>query len=147
MARLLATALPDIDAVMAADEEELVAIEEVGPKVAASVQAFFANPHNRERIETLRAAGMKLTEDVTASSEQEQPLAGKTVVLTGTLGMPRSEAKARLEALGARVSGSVSKKTDLVIAGESAGSKLEKAHALGLEVLDEKGLLELIGEA
>ena len=110
------------------------------------MQVFFASPHNRERIETLRAAGVTMTEEVAATGQQDQPLAGKTVVLTGTLEMPRSEAKARLEALGARVSGSVSKKTHLVIAGERAGSKLEKALALGLEVLDEQGLRELLGD-
>ncbi len=147
VARLLAQALPEIDRIMAAGEDELVAIEEIGPKVAASVQAFFANAHNRERIETLRAKGVKMSEDVVPTREQSHPLAGKTVVLTGTLQMPRSEAKSRLEALGARVSGSVSKKTDFVIAGESAGSKLAKAQALGLQILDERGLLRLLGEA
>jgi DNA ligase (NAD+) len=110
------------------------------------VLRFFADEHNQKRIEALRDAGVSFVQPRRATVES--PLSGKTVVLTGTLTrMTRDDAKRRLEALGARVSGSVSAKTDLVIAGEKAGSKLEKAEELGVEVIDEAGFLELVGEA
>jgi DNA ligase (NAD+) len=144
--RLLAEAFESLEELIAADEEKLVALPEVGPKVAASVLAFFSHPRNCERIERLREAGVQLFSRRAAVAEDEdRPLGGKIVVLTGTLAtMTRSEAKAGLEALGARVTGSVSKKTDLVVAGEQAGSKLEKAEKLGIEILDEEGLLEIL---
>ncbi|HVS16523.1 MAG TPA: NAD-dependent DNA ligase LigA [Thermoanaerobaculia bacterium] len=147
VAGILAKSFPDLASLRAASDEELLAVEEVGPKVAASLRAFFADPDNVGRIERLEKAGVSTTSDtyVEPGTEQELPLAGKTVVLTGTLaGMTRKEAGDRLEALGARVSGSVSKKTDLVIAGESAGTKLAKAEELGIEVLDEAGLEALL---
>jgi len=141
-----------MDSLCAASDEELLEIEEVGPKVLASLRAFFADPANVARIERLRAAGVSMTSDTWVPpgerEEAQLPLAGRTVVLTGTLSrLTRKEATARLEALGARVSGSVSAKTDLVIAGEAAGSKLEKARSLGVEVLDEAGLEELLADS
>jgi DNA ligase (NAD+) len=146
VARLLADAFGDLDALKRAKQEELEEVPEIGPKVADSVLRFFADEHNQKRIEALRDAGVSFVQPRRATVES--PLSGKTVVLTGTLTrMTRDDAKRRLEALGARVSGSVSAKTDLVIAGEKAGSKLEKAEELGVEVIDEAGFLELVGEA
>ncbi|MCP3961205.1 MAG: NAD-dependent DNA ligase LigA [bacterium] len=144
--RTLAEHFGDLDALVAASNEELEAVPEVGPKVAESVVRFFSDPHNQERFETLREDGVNLTQPRAESTDTDNPVAGKTVVLTGTLtGMTRGAAKKRLEALGARVSGSVSRKTDLVVAGEKAGSKLKKAEDLGVEITDEAGLLELLG--
>jgi DNA ligase (NAD+) len=115
--------------------------------VAASIGAFFENPHNRQILAELGRSGVNTTQPRSETPSGESPLAGKTVVLTGTLeAMTRGDAKRRLEALGARVSGSVSKKTDLVVAGESAGSKLTKAQGLGVEVIDEKRFLALLAE-
>jgi DNA ligase (NAD+) len=139
-AKVLARQFGSLDAVMAADEDRLREVPDVGPVVAGRIAAFFAEPHDRAVIAALRAAGLHWAEGPPQSSVAG-PLAGKTVVLTGSLGdMTREEAGARLEALGAKVSGSVSKKTALVVAGEAAGSKLEKAHALGIEVWDEAAL-------
>jgi len=144
VAGILAEHLGTLEALMATPAEELEEIPEIGPKVAASVVEFFANPHNRERVEKLERAGVTM-EQPKKEVADEQPLAGKTVVLTGTLeAMARGEAKKKLEALGARVSGSVSGSTDLVIAGEKAGSKLAKAEKLGVEVLDEAAFLALL---
>jgi DNA ligase (NAD+) len=112
--------------------------------VARSVVTFFAQPHNREVVEQLRACGLNWPEGEPAP-QVLKPLAGKTFVLTGTLPtLTRDEAKDRLEEAGAKVAGSVSKKTDYVVAGAEAGSKLEKAQALGVAVLDEAGLLALL---
>ncbi len=146
--RILADHFGDLDKLAAATAEQLEEVPEIGPKVAASVLRFLGDEHNRERLEALRAAGVDLTQPRAETADEASPVAGKTIVLTGALSeMTRGEAKKRLEALGARVSGSVSKKTDLVVAGEKAGSKLKKAQALGVEVTDEKGLLELLREA
>jgi DNA ligase (NAD+) len=142
--RILAEHLGTMDELINASQEDLEQIPEIGPKVATAILEFFSNPHNRERIEALRAAGVNLSQP-RAASTGEQPLSGKTVVLTGTLeAMTREEAQQRLEALGARVSGSVSSKTDLVIAGEKAGSKLAKAQELDIRVIDEAGLIKLL---
>ena len=132
-----------------ADPEQsdpLTEIDEIGPKVAGSIRAFFANEHNRDRVERLRKAGIQTTQprEETPEAPEDSPFTGKTIVLTGALDMSRGEAKKKLEALGARVTGSVSKSTDLVIAGEKAGSKLDKAEKLGIDVLDEAGFLELL---
>ncbi|HVS66006.1 MAG TPA: NAD-dependent DNA ligase LigA [Thermoanaerobaculia bacterium] len=149
IAGVLARSFPDLDSLRSASDEELLAVEEVGPKVLASLRAFFADPDNAARIERLEAAGVS-TKSATyappdAREEAELPLAGKTVVLTGTLSrLTRKDATAQLEALGARVSGSVSARTDLVVAGEAAGSKLEKARSLGIAVIDEAGLKRLL---
>jgi len=133
-----------LDAIMQTDEEDLQTVPDVGPIVAAHVVTFFKQAHNREVIEQLLAHGVNWPV-IEAVETDTLPLAGKTVVLTGTLhSLGRSEAKEKLQALGAKVAGSVSKKTDLVIAGEAAGSKREKAEALGIDILDEAGLLELL---
>ena len=117
---------------------------DVGPEVAARIATFFTETHNRKVIAKLIAAGVHWPE-VEVMAAAEQPLAGKTFVLTGTLeGMTRDEAKARLQALGAKVSGSVSKKTDYVVAGASPGSKLDRARELGVAVLDEAGFRALV---
>ena len=119
----------------------------MGPVVAQSLHTFLAQPHNREVIEQLRAAGITWEEgEGTATNAAPQPLAGKTFVLTGTLPtLSRDDAKEMIEAAGGKVSGSVSKKTHYVVAGEEAGSKLDKARELGVLVIDEAGLRELLG--
>jgi DNA ligase (NAD+) len=122
----------------------LLEVPDVGPIVAESIHAFFQQPHNREVIEQLRACGVHW-EEFEPVAQPPKPLSGKTVVLTGTLPtLSREEAKEMLEAAGAKVAGSVSKKTDYVVAGAEAGSKLEKAQALGVAVLDEDGLRQLL---
>jgi DNA ligase (NAD+) len=145
-AKALARWFGGLDAVMSASVDEFKAIPDVGPVVAGHVQAFFAEAHNRDVIAALRAGGVHWPEHEPQRTSVGT-LAGKTVVLTGTLeAMSRDEAKDRLEALGAKVSGSVSKKTDFVVAGPGAGSKLEKATELGLEVWDEARLLAFLDE-
>lgn len=149
MAEALAAAFPSIDALMAASEEELAAVEGVGPKIARCVYLFFRTPDNVAVIERLRKHGVSLEDDVQAAAEGALPqtLAGLTFVLTGSLtqsGMTRDEAGAALKARGAKVSGSVSKKTSYVVAGEAAGSKYDKAIALGVPVLDEDALLHIL---
>ncbi|HEU4622596.1 MAG TPA: helix-hairpin-helix domain-containing protein, partial [Burkholderiaceae bacterium] len=144
-AKDLARHFGGLDALMQADEAALLEVPDVGPIVAASVARFFAEPHNREVVEQLRAAGVHWSEHARAASAAALPLSGKTFVLTGTLPtMTREDAKARIEAAGGKVAGSVSKKTDYVVAGAEAGSKLAKAHELKVPVLDEPGLLDLL---
>jgi DNA ligase (NAD+) len=135
-----------LDAIMDASAEQLLEVPDVGPVVAESIHTFFEQPHNREVVQQLRAAGVHWAEhDGAAASAAPQPLAGKTFVLTGTLPTwSRDDAKALIEAAGGKVSGSVSKKTDYVVAGVEAGSKLDKAHDLGIAVLDEAGLRKLL---
>ena len=136
-----------MDAIMDADVEQLLAVPDVGPVVAESIHTFFAQPHNREVVEQLRAGGVTWPEHE-PEVRAVLPLAGKTVVLTGTLPtLSRDEAKDMLEAAGAKVAGSVSKKTDYVVAGAEAGSKLEKAQLLGVAVLDEQGLRDLLARS
>ena len=143
-AKELARHFGSLDAVMAASEEALLQVADVGPVVAHSLTTFFAEPHNREVVQQLRAAGVHWPEGEPAASTA-LPLAGQTFVLTGTLPtLSRDQAKAMLEAAGAKVAGSVSKKTHCVVAGAEAGSKLDKARELGLRVIDEAGLLELL---
>ena len=133
-----------LDAIMDASVEQLLEVRDVGPVVAESIHTFFAQPHNREVVEQLRACGVHWVEGAPAE-KAPQILAGKTVVLTGTLPtLGRDEAKDMLEAAGAKVSGSVSKKTSYVVAGAEAGSKLAKAKELGVPVLDEAGMLALL---
>jgi DNA ligase (NAD+) len=145
-ARTLARHFGALAPIMAADEATLCEVPDVGPVVAARIAAFFGEPHNREVVDALRAAGVNWPEGAPQRSA-EGPLAGQTVVLTGALtAMGRDEAGDRLQALGAKVSGSVSKKTSFVVAGEAAGSKLEKALALGVEVWDEARLLAFLNE-
>jgi DNA ligase (NAD+) len=132
----------DLDALMAASQDEIDAIEGIGPTIAESVARFFADPRNREEIERLRKLGVTWPRGERRRRAEGGPLAGKSVVLTGALSsMTREEAKERIEAAGGRVTSSVSKKTDFVVAGEDPGSKLRKAQELGVEVLDEAGLL------
>jgi DNA ligase (NAD+) len=142
-AQALARHFAGLEPLMAASIEQLMEVPDIGPVVAAHVVGFFAEPHNREVIAGLLAAGIHW--DAPAQPIGAQPLAGKTYVITGVLtGMTREEAKARLEALGAKVTDSVSKKTTALIAGEAAGSKLAKARALGIPVLDQEGLVQLL---
>ena len=134
-----------LDALLAVDEERLRQVPDVGPVVAAAIRVFFQEPHNLEIVARLRAAGVHWPETAQPASGA-RTLAGKTVVLTGTLeSLSRDQATARLRALGAKVAGSVSKKTGYVVAGRDAGSKLDKARELGVTVLDEAGLLALLG--
>ena len=147
IAKLLAQHFGSIDAFSRANEAELEAVAEIGPKVATSVRAFFADPRQQKRLAALAAAGVA-PPAIERPTADALPLFGKTVVLTGKLeSMSREEAAARLEALGARVAGSVSKKTSFVVAGEDAGSKLDKARSLGVEILDEAALLQRLGSA
>ncbi|MBS0293975.1 MAG: NAD-dependent DNA ligase LigA [Proteobacteria bacterium] len=133
-----------LDAIMDAGVEQLLQVSDVGPVVAESIHTFFAQPHNREVVQQLRACGLTWEEGAPAEPAA-QPLAGKTVVLTGTLpNLSRDAAKALLEAAGAKVAGSVSRKTYCVIAGAEAGSKLDKARELGVPVLDEAGMHGLL---
>jgi len=144
-ARDLARYFGALDPLMAASQEMLLEVNDVGPVVAESIVNFFSEPHNIEGIEQLRAAGVSWPEGEPAPKAQQGVLAGRTVVLTGTLpSLSRDEAKAMLEAAGAKVAGSVSKKTDYVVAGAEAGSKLARAEELGVPVLDEEGLRLLL---
>ena len=147
-AEAIAAAYPSMDALASAGEDELAGIYGVGPKVAHGMWLFFRTPDNTSVIERLRAAGVTMADEAVAVGEEvPQVLAGLTFVLTGTLahsGMTRDEAGTRLKAMGAKVSGSVSKKTSFVVAGENAGSKYDKAQALGVPVLDEAQLLNLL---
>ena len=143
-AKELARHFGQLDAIMAASEDALLQVADVGPVVAHSIRTFFDQAHNREVVQALRDAGIGWAEG-DALAPTEMPLAGITVVLTGTLqSMGRDEAKEKLEALGAKVAGSVSQKTHYVVAGAEAGSKLEKAQALGVTVLDDAGLAVLL---
>ena len=145
-AKDLARHFGSLEALMAVEEGALQQVPDVGPVVAQSIAQFFAEPHNREVIAQLIAAGVHWEEGA-GSPISTSPISGKTFVLTGTLpSLTRDEAKERIEALGGKVSGSVSKKTDYVVAGAEAGSKLVKAQELGVTVLDEAGLMDLLEE-
>ncbi|HCR45914.1 MAG TPA: DNA ligase, partial [Marinobacter hydrocarbonoclasticus] len=139
-AKRLAAHFGTLEAISEADEETLQTVPDVGPIVAGHIRSFFDQPHNQETLAALKEAGVTWQEEQVLSAD-EQPLNGQTWVLTGTLsGMTRDQAKEKLEQLGAKVAGSVSKKTACVVAGEAAGSKLAKAEQLGVPVLDEAGL-------
>jgi DNA ligase (NAD+) len=143
-AKDLARHFGQLDRIMDATEEQLLAVNAVGPVVAHSIRTFFDQPHNREVVEQLRACGLSWEESEPAE-QAPQPLAGQTFVLTGTFPtLSRDQAKDLLEAAGAKVAGSVSKKTSYVVAGAEAGSKLDKAQALGVPVMDEAALLALL---
>ena len=134
-----------LDRIMNATEARLLEVNDVGPVVAQSIHAFFEQPHNREVVEQLRAAGVAWAEGEGSASAEPKALSGKTFVLTGTLPtLSRDEAKDLIEAAGGKVAGSVSKKTDYVVAGSEAGSKLAKAQELGITILDEAGLRTLL---
>jgi DNA ligase (NAD+) len=146
-AKDLAKHFGSIDRIMDASEEHLLTVRDVGPVVAHSIRTFFDQPHNREVVEQLRACGVSWPEHDGAASIDPStlPLHGQTLVLTGTLPtLSRDDAKALIEAAGGKVAGSVSKKTSFVVAGEEAGSKLDKARELGITVLDEAGLQALL---
>ena len=141
-AELLAEEFGSMDALTAASAEELERVNEVGPRVSESLREFFSEESNRMLVEGLRAAGLCFT---ATKRERTEQLAGKTLVLTGTLPtLTREQAKEKIESAGGKVSGAVSKKTSYVVAGDEAGSKLEKAQELGVPVLDEAGLLALL---
>ncbi len=143
-AKDLARHFGSLDAIMDASVEQLLEVNDVGPIVAEAIRTFFDQPHNREVVEQLRACGVRWEEGPPAE-RATLPLAGVTFVITGTLPtLSREDAKERLEAAGAKVAGSVSKKTHYVVAGEEAGSKLAKAQELGVPVLDEAGMLALL---
>ena len=143
-AKALARHFGQLDSIMVATPEQLLAVDDVGPIVALSIRTFFDQPHNREVVEQLRACGVHWEEGEPAERAL-QPLAGKTLVITGTLPVwSRDEAKDRVEAAGGKVAGSVSKNTDYVVAGAEAGSKLLKAQALGVTIIDEAALRALL---
>jgi DNA ligase (NAD+) len=147
-ARDLARHFGQLDRILDATEEQLLEVNDIGPVVAQSIRTFFQQQHNREVVEQLRAAGVHWAEqEVARRADVSKPLTGKTLVLTGTLPtLTRDEAKELVEAAGGKVTGSVSKKTDYVVAGEEAGSKLDKARELGVTVLDEQGLRALLAK-
>ncbi|HTX69863.1 MAG TPA: NAD-dependent DNA ligase LigA [Thermoleophilia bacterium] len=145
-AQALVERYPSMDALQAAGAEELADVSGIGPVVAEAVEQFFGDEHNRETIDKLRAAGVRLVED--APSRVPGPLTGKSFVLTGKLAsLTRGQAQDLIEAAGGRVSSSVSRATDYVVAGEDPGSKLDKATRLGVAIIDEGGLRELVGGA
>ena len=145
-ARDLARHFGSVEALMDAGEDQLLQVPDVGPIVARSIHGFFAQPHHREVVEQLQAAGIHWPEPRETGAEAG-PLVGRTLVLTGTLPhLSRDEARALIEAAGGKVASSVSKKTWAVVAGEEAGSKLDKARELGVTVLDEAALRQLLGD-
>ncbi len=144
----LARHFGSLEAIMNADEETLMTVPDVGPVVAAQIRAFFRQAHNLEVIEKLKRAGVRWEEGEGISETGPKPLEGKTFVLTGALeNMTRDQAKARLEALGAKVSSSVSRKTSYVVVGHDPGSKYDKARQLGVPTLDEAAFLDLLARA
>ncbi|MFN0184526.1 MAG: NAD-dependent DNA ligase LigA [Aquabacterium sp.] len=143
-ARDLARHFGSLDRLIDADEAALLQVPDVGPVVAASIRDFFAQPHNLEVVRQLQACGVQWDETA-AQADAPRPLAGRTLVLTGSLPtLSRDAARERIEAAGGKVAGTVSKKTDFVVAGAEAGSKLDRARELGVTVLDEEGLLQLL---
>jgi DNA ligase (NAD+) len=140
-ARILAQEFGDLEPLMQANVDALQEIHDIGPVVAQHITGFFAEPHNREVIRKLCRAGVHWKPVTTVG---HTPLKGKTLVLTGTLSMPRNALKERLQAAGAKVTGSVSRKTDYVVVGENPGSKADKAKELGIEILDEAGCMRLL---
>ena len=143
-AKELARHFGKLDSIMNATEEQLLKVSDIGPIVAKSLRTFFDQPHNREVVEQLRACGVTWEEGEPAAATPK-PLTGKTFVITGTLPtLSRDQAKDMLEAVGAKVAGSVSKKTDYLLAGSDAGSKLDKARELGVAVIDEAALSDLL---
>jgi len=145
-AQALAAHFGNLDALLAADQARLLEVPDVGPVVAESIRRFLDEPHNRQVITALRKAGVHWSESAGSPPRDKGPLSGRTFVVTGTLAaLTRTEATEMIEAAGGRVSGSVSKKTDFVVAGEQAGSKLERARELGVPVIDEAELRRLAG--
>jgi DNA ligase (NAD+) len=142
-AQILASHFGSLDVIAAASAEQLQEADEIGPKVAAAIIDFFSEEQNRELVERLRAAGLQFTAE--KQTKKKGPLADLTFVLTGTLPtLKREEAKERIEGAGGKVAGSVSSKTSYLVAGDEAGSKLDKARQLGVEVIDEERLLSIL---
>jgi DNA ligase (NAD+) len=149
MADLLATEFPSLDALLAASEEQLAGVKGFGPKRAKSVYEFFHSPEGERLVEELRELGLKLTQDAKAAPKglSGTALAGKTFVVTGTLTRySREEIEGLIAQLGGKATGSVSKKTDFLVAGEKAGSKLDKAKELGVAVIGEDEFDKMIGK-
>ncbi len=145
-AQILAGQFGSLDAIAEASASELQEADEIGPKVADAIRQFFGEKRNRELVERLRAAGIQFTGPKTVV--KQGGLSGKSFVLTGTLPtLKREDAKERIEAAGGKVVGSVSSKTQFVVAGEEAGSKLDKAQALGIPVIGEEELIEMLEKA
>ncbi|MFO7262872.1 MAG: DNA ligase (NAD(+)) LigA [Bacillaceae bacterium G1] len=147
-ARILAERFETMDRLMAATEEELLAIDEIGPKIAQSIRAYFAQPAVQDMLDRLRQAGVNMRQPKKApsASAEDHPFRGKTIVLTGTLAsMTRQEASALIEQFGGKVTSSVSRKTDWVIYGENPGSKLQRAQELGVALMDEETFLKTVG--
>jgi DNA ligase (NAD+) len=143
----LATHYGKLAVIMDADEEDLQTVQDVGPVVAARIHSFFAEKHNQEVIKRLVDAGLTWKETEPGGQKADGPLSGKTFVLTGTLsGMTRDEAKERIQAAGGKVTGSVSRKTDFVVYGDNAGSKLTKAQNLGIETIDEDSFQKILSD-
>ena len=148
IAELLTQKYASLDELAQASQEELTQIPGIGPKIAESVAAYFQVPHNREVIEKLRRAGVKLYQDVRQVDTQDLPFYGKSFVVTGTLAaFSRREAEARIKSLGGSITSSVSRKTDYLVVGESPGSKLDAAARLGTQVLDEAAFQDLLNLA
>jgi DNA ligase (NAD+) len=147
VATLLCERFPSIDRLREASEEQLAAVQEIGPVIAASVHEWLASEHGIRSIDGLRKAGVGL-EVLAAERAAAGPLTGKTLVVTGTLaGFSRQEAEEAIRRAGGRASSSVSKKTDYLVAGEEAGSKLDNARKLGVKILDEQEFVKLLGGA
>lgn len=144
VAQILAKQYSNMDEIMNQTVETLTAVNEIGDKIAVSIVEYFANEENIAMMDQLKALGLKMEIDANTTIAIDSPFTNKTVVLTGTLSMPRNEVKKLLEAAGAKITGSISKKTDYLIAGESAGSKLAKAESLGVSVLTEDEFINLI---
>ncbi|MCC7375155.1 MAG: NAD-dependent DNA ligase LigA, partial [Verrucomicrobiales bacterium] len=145
VAKALARAFATLDDLAAASVGQWTQVEDVGEVIAGSLERWFAEGRNRQLIERLRQAGVNFTSGTHQAGRSPGLLAGRTFVLTGTLPtLSREEATARIEAAGGKVSGSVSRKTQFVVAGAEAGSKLEKAQALGIPIIDEAALLRLL---
>lgn len=146
-ASLLASHFGSLDSIARATQEELVEVEEVGPNIADAIHSFFRAESNKDLIERLRRSGLKFADDASPATSSAQPFSGKVFVITGTLsGMSRDKAKAAIQSLGGEVTRSVSAKTDYLLAGEKAGSKLQKARQLDVSVVDLAQLQELAGE-
>jgi len=146
-AQVLVDAFGSVDAIQQAPVEQLQAVNEVGPVVAAAVREYFDDPRNRSVVAKLAEAGVRMTGDRAPGESRPGALAGKTFVITGTLsGFSRDEAAEAIRARGGKVTGSVSRKTDYLVAGTDAGSKLEKARELGVAILDEEAFRGLLGE-
>jgi DNA ligase (NAD+) len=144
-ARDLANRFHTLDALASATEETLLAIHSIGEIMATAIHAWFQSPENRTLLESLRSAGVNFGEADSPTSPTDQRLQGSTWVLTGTLSISREEAAETIRRLGGKVTGSVSKKTTHLLAGDEAGSKLDKALELGVPVLDEPAFRELCG--